>query len=63
MIKKTAGAVLTKVNEYKQSLGISLPMILGAAIEASIYIAIVFLCLSDCFRAVAEETQVDSILD
>ena len=40
--KKTVGAVLTKVNEYKQSLGISHPMILGATIEASIYIIVVF---------------------
>ena len=61
--KKTAGAVLTKVNEYKQSLGISHPMILGATIEAAIYIVVVSLCLSDCTRAVVEETQVDSILD
>ena len=38
-------------------------MILGAAIEASIYIVVVLLCLSDCFRAVVEETQIDSILD
>ena len=38
-------------------------MILGVAIEASIYIVVVFLCLSDCFRAVVEETQDDSILD
>ena len=54
--KKTVGAVLTKVNEYKQSLGISHPMILGATIEASIYIVVVFLCLFDRFRAVVEET-------
>ena len=38
-------------------------MTLGATIEASIYIVVVLLCLSDCFRAVVEETQVDSILD
>ena len=38
-------------------------MILGAAIEASIYFVVVSLCLSDCFRAVVEETQNDSILD
>ena len=38
-------------------------MILGAAIEASIYIAVVSLCLFDCFRTVVEETQNDSILD
>ena len=38
-------------------------MILGATIEASIYIAVVFLCLFDRFRTVVGETQVDSILD
>ena len=38
-------------------------MILGAAIEASIYIVVVSLCLFDRFRSVVEETQVDSILD
>lgn len=38
-------------------------MILGATIEAVIYIVVVFLCLSDCFRAVVKETQNDSILD
>ena len=38
-------------------------MILGATIEASIYIVVVSICLSDCFRAVVEETQNDSILD
>ena len=62
MIKKTAGAVLTKINEYKRFWGFY-RMILGAAIEAAIYIVVVFLCLSDCFRAVVEETQIDSILD
>ena len=38
-------------------------MVLEATIEAAIYIVVVSLCLSDCFRAVMEETQVDSILD
>ena len=38
-------------------------MVLEATIEAAIYIVVVFLCLSDCFRAVVKETQVDSILD
>ena len=38
-------------------------MILGATIEAAIYIVVVFLCLFDCFRTVVEETQIDSILN
>ena len=38
-------------------------MILGATIEATIYIVVVFLCLFDRFRTVVEETQNDSILD
>ena len=38
-------------------------MTLGATKEASIYIVVVSLCLSDCFRAVVEDAQVDSILD
>ena len=60
--KKTAGAVLTKVSGYEKLLDITSYDSRGNNRSIHLHYCSIF-CLSDCFRAVVEETQVDSILD